>query len=120
MSDQIIINSFRVMASVGILDEERARLQPLVIDATVDVDGEKSGASDNLEDTLNYAALVEAIDAIVQERHHDLLEALADEIARASLTLDARVSRAEVVVTKVRPPIGFDVDSVAVRRSLSR
>ena len=120
MSDAIVVTGLRVVASVGVLDEERERPQPLIIDCVVDLDLERAGASDSLADTVNYAALVLAADQIARAKHHDLLESLAEEIARAGLDLDARISAVSVSVTKVRPPIGLDVDSVGVRRTLAR
>ncbi len=120
MSDAILVSGLRVVASVGVLDEERTRPQPLIIDCTIDVDLEAAGVSDALIDTVNYAQVVEQAEALVGARHHDLLESLAQEICQAILALDHRISGTTVSITKVRPPIGLDVDSVGVRRTLIR
>lgn len=120
MSDVIEIRGLRVLASVGVLPEEHARLQPLLLDLDVFVDLARAGASDHLEDTINYAEIVEVAVALIAERHHELLEAIADGIGRAALGLDERIEAVDVTVTKLRPPIGHDVATVGVRRHVER
>jgi dihydroneopterin aldolase len=120
MSDQILVSGLRVMAPVGVLEEERARPQPLSIDCALDVDLAVAGASDDLEDTVNYAEVALLADQLARARHHELLESLADEIASGILGLDDRIEGVEVVVTKLRPPIGLDLATVGVRRARRR
>jgi dihydroneopterin aldolase len=120
VTDTITISGLRVMASVGVLDEERQRIQPLIIDCVLEVDLTAAGASDALNDTINYATVIELAENLALSHHHDLLESLADEIARGSLALDDRIAGIDVAITKVRPPVGQDVHSVGVTRSLRR
>ena len=40
----------------------------------------KAGQTNNINDTVSYAEVANAIIAIVTSKHHDLLEHLADEI----------------------------------------
>ncbi len=119
-SDRIEIRSIRVVAPVGVLDEERDRRQPITIDIDVEVDLAQAGMSDALDDTVNYAAVVELAVRCTVASHHDLLESLADEIGRGTLGLDAAIQAVEVSVTKLRPPIALDVATVGVRRRVER
>ena len=120
MSDAIEIRDLRVLASVGVLEEEHARLQPLALDLTVEVDLARAGQSDHLDDTINYAEVIDVAVAVVTSHHHELLESIADEIGRGSLALDPRIHAVGVRVTKLRPPIGADVATVGVVRRVER
>ena len=119
-ADRIEVRGLRLVCSVGILEEERTRPQPLELSIDVEFDLTAAGLSDALADTLNYAAIVESARHIAADYHHDLLESLADEVGRSALELDERVIACEVTVTKLRPPIGHDVATVGVRRRSSR
>lgn len=119
-ADRIEVRGLRVVCSIGLLDEERSRRQPIEISFDVEVDLERAGASDDLADTIDYAALVAEAVHIAEAGHHDLLESLADEIGRAALGADERIQACEVTVTKLRPPIAHDVATVGVRRRQER
>jgi dihydroneopterin aldolase len=119
-SDLIRVRGLRIVASVGVLPEEHERLQPLILDLDVEVDLSEAGATDDLDATVNYAAITQAAVEVVTSRHHELLEAIGDEVARAALAIDRRISAIEVSVTKVRPPIGLDVDTVGIVRRVGR
>jgi hypothetical protein len=118
--DLIELRGLRIVASVGVLPEEHDRPQPLVLDLDVAVDLGAAGASDDLADTVNYAAVVDVAVEIAQRHHHELLEALGDEIGRATLALDGRISACRVSVTKTRPPIGLDIATVGIVRHVER
>ena len=120
MSDAIEIRDLRVLASVGVLAEEHQRLQPLSFDLDVEVDLTRAGQSDQLDDTINYAEVIDVVLAVVAARHHELLESIADEVGRRVLTLDARIRAVGVRATKLRPPIAADVATVGVVRRVER
>lgn len=120
MSDRVLISGLRVSAAVGVLAEEHGRLQPLSIDCELAVDLTKAGSSDDLDDTVNYAQVADGAVAIVAERHHELLESLADEIGQFALGLDGRIERATVTIRKLQPPLDLDLDWVGVVRTVCR
>jgi dihydroneopterin aldolase len=92
----------------GVLDEEREQGQTFLYDIELEV-GEW-GASDRIEDTVDYREVVEAVRE-VNERRFDLLEALASTVADTLLRRFA-VARVRVRVRK-RPP-GMSVEYTAV------
>jgi 7,8-dihydroneopterin aldolase/epimerase/oxygenase len=112
--DRIELRGLRLLGICGVLPEERERAQPLEIDLDVEADLAPAGASDALADTLDYGALVTAVEAVVQESQPQLLEALAERIA-AAVTADARVVSATVAVRKLRPPVPQDLATSGVR-----
>jgi 7,8-dihydroneopterin aldolase/epimerase/oxygenase len=113
--DRIEVRDLRVLGVHGVLPEERERPQPFALDLSVWLDVRPAGASDALEDTVDYAALAALAAGTVADRSFRLLEALADAVAQAVLGHDDRVAAAAVTVRKLRPPLPFDVGSVGVR-----
>jgi dihydroneopterin aldolase len=115
LGDRIEVRGLRVLAVHGVLDEERDRAQPFEVDLDVWLDVSAASASDALADTVDYGALIEQTAAEMTARRFDLLEALADHLARTLLAADSRVLRSAVTVRKLRPPVALDVASVGVR-----
>ena len=102
------------MGTHGVLPEEQQRAQPFEIDVNAEVDLRAAGASDSLDDTIDYGALATAVGQVVTVEHHRLLERLAERIAEVVLA-DARVQSATVTVRKLRPPVPVDLANAAVR-----
>jgi dihydroneopterin aldolase/2-amino-4-hydroxy-6-hydroxymethyldihydropteridine diphosphokinase len=117
--DHIYVNGLRLMALVGVLPHERDALQPVQIDVDLEVDLSEAGVTDNLDDTANYGAISTAIAEVVRTSSDTLLERLAARIADRVLHFD-HVEVADVMVTKLRPPIPEDLVSSAVRIVRSR
>lgn len=97
----------------GVLAEEQARGQPFEVDLRLGVDLSAAAASDQLEDTVDYGLLTEAVARIVELESYRLLERLADRIAGVCVSLEG-VRTVEVSVRKLRPPIPVQVSSVGV------
>lgn len=72
-----------------------------------------AGASDNLEDTVDYHAAVRAISELVRSSGSKLLEHLAERIAERLLGLSL-VIRVTVEVRKASPPVEEDVGAIGV------
>ena len=120
MSHTVEVRDLRCVAIIGALAEERERPQPIRVDLDVDLDVEVVGASDDLDDTVNYAVICDVALEILTTSRFVLLEAACDHVARAILGVDPRVRAVEIVVTKLRPPIPHDVATVGVRRRVGR
>ena len=115
MSDRIEVRDLRVTGTHGVLPEERDRAQPFSVDIVAWVDMEAAHQSDDLADTVDYAALAQAAADVVGGRSYRLLEALAGRLADALLITDSRLEAVEVTVRKLRPPLALDVGSAGVR-----
>ena len=117
--DHIYVNGLRLMALVGVLPHERDALQPVQIDVDIEVDLSEAVVTDNLDGTANYGEISNAIAEVVRAWSDTLLERLAARIADRVLHFD-HVEVADVMVTKLRPPIPEDLVSSAVRIGRSR
>ena len=108
------------MAYCGILPEEVARRQPFEIDIDIDCDLRAAGSSDDLENTIDYGAVVAGISNLATEGRYGLLERFASEVADYVLGYDKAMAT-RVSIHKLRPPVPQDLDSsgVTVRRDRS-
>ena len=98
----------------GVLAEEQARPQPFQVDVELIVDVTAAGESDDLDDTVDYSAVSEAVSRVVTAEQYRLLERLATRIAEVCRA-DPRVVGVVVEVRKLHPPVRTLLDYVAVR-----
>ena len=114
MTDRILIVGLRELGVHGVLPEEQARPQPFEVDVELEVDVTKAGASDDLDDTVDYAAVSEAIARVVSSERYHLLERLATRIGEVCCA-DTRVTGVTVTVRKLNAPVRAMINHVAVR-----
>ncbi len=114
MTDRILITGLRELGVHGVLPEEQVRPQPFEIDVELEVDVAKAGESDDLTDTVDYAAVSEAITRVVASESYRLLERLATRIGEVCRS-DPRVTGVTVTVRKLNAPVRALLDHVAVR-----
>ena len=121
MTDRIELRGLRLVAMVGALPEERDRAQPVELDLDVEANLSVAGVSDELVDTVDYGALCDVVErTVVGGGHVTLLEAMADQVGRAVLDADDRITRVTVAVRKLRPPVPQDLATTGVRITRSR
>jgi dihydroneopterin aldolase len=114
MTDRIELRGLRVRALVGVLPEERERVQPLEIDLDLHIDIDAAARSDDLADTVDYGAVCADVEALCASLRPQLLEVLAARIA--SVVLDRTgVAAVDVAVRKLRPPVPQDLATCGVR-----
>ncbi|MFL5959776.1 MAG: dihydroneopterin aldolase [Gaiellaceae bacterium] len=73
------VRKLRVFGRHGVHEEERERGQDFVFDVELDV-GER-GASDRLEEAVDYVEVARAVKEVSDARRYALLEALASALA---------------------------------------
>jgi dihydroneopterin aldolase len=112
--DRILISGLRELGVHGVLPEEQLRPQPFEVDIELIVDASAAGESDDLEETVDYGAVCEAVSRIVSSEQYRLLERLATRIAEVCRA-DPRVAGVVVEVRKLHPPVRALLDHVAVR-----
>ncbi|MFZ9933544.1 MAG: dihydroneopterin aldolase [Chthoniobacterales bacterium] len=112
--DRIRINSLRVLARIGVPDEERAAPQKLSIDVVMESDFR--GIADDLARTTDYAAVAAWLKAECARREVKLLETLAEELAAGLLEGFPQIRAVDLEVRKFVLPDTRDV-SVRVRRA---
>jgi dihydroneopterin aldolase/2-amino-4-hydroxy-6-hydroxymethyldihydropteridine diphosphokinase len=99
MTDQIQIRDLLLRTVIGINDEERRNRQDVLINITLRTDTRAAGASDNIQDAVNYRTVTKCIVELVEGSQFYLVEKMAAEIAAICLQ-DPRVEGATVRVEK--------------------
>jgi dihydroneopterin aldolase len=112
--DRVRITGIRALGVHGALPEEQVRAQPFEVDVELVLDLHAAGASDSLDDTVDYGAVCEAVSRVVATEHYQLLERLASRIAEVC-GADPLVQTTIVEVRKLHPPVPVLVDHVSVR-----
>jgi len=111
--DTITLTGLRASAFHGVFEHEKRDGQVFVIDVTVHLDFAAAAASDDLEATIHYGVLAEEIVGAVESDPVDLIETVAERIAR--VVLAHRAARlVSVTVHKPSAPITVPFDDVAV------
>ncbi len=109
----IRISNIRVYAYHGCMVEEGKIGSDYRVDLEVKADLKKSAKTDQLSDTVDYVHL----NRIVKEEmavRTKLLETVASSILDRILSELELVSKAQVKVSKLNPPIGGNVEMVSV------
>ena len=78
----VYIRGLRAQAVIGVHEWERHIRQTLVLDLEMASDTARAAASDQIADALDYAALSARVVALVEASEYQLLETLADAVAR--------------------------------------
>ncbi|MGH8949893.1 MAG: dihydroneopterin aldolase [Acidimicrobiia bacterium] len=119
MTDRIDLKGIEVLARHGVLEHEQVEPQVFQVDVTVYLDLTRAGASDDLDDTLDYGRLAQETHDLVQAESHQLIETVAHRVAGMVLG-DARVDRVVVTVHKPEAPIAVRFGDVAITIDRSR
>jgi FolB domain-containing protein len=99
MADQIQIKDLQLRTIIGINEEERRGRQDVVINIVLYADIRAAGASDDIDDAVNYRTITKRIIRLVEESQFCLVERLAAEIAAICLE-NPRVESVGVRVEK--------------------
>jgi dihydroneopterin aldolase len=111
--DRIAVRGVTAHANHGVYDWERERGQTFRVDAVLELDTAPAAAGDDLDRTVNYAALAQQLHAVLTGEPVDLLETLAQRLADTCLA-NPLVDAVEITVHKPEAELGVPFDDVAV------
>jgi 7,8-dihydroneopterin aldolase/epimerase/oxygenase len=109
----IEISGLSLYTHHGASEAEREIGQRLVLDLRLDLGEADATATDEIEDTVDYAEVCQLVALIAQQRSHRTLERLCGTIADRLLG-DYDLEGVWVKATKPEPPIPLPVDEVSV------
>ena len=115
----IQVNNIKIYAFHGCLDEEAKIGSEYRVDLAVKANLQNSAESDDLSDTVDYVHL----NLIVKEEmaiRSKLLEHVAQRILDRIFSELLMVKKAKVSVAKINPPLGGNVEDVALILSKKR
>jgi dihydroneopterin aldolase len=111
MVDQIIIKELQVYCRVGVPDKERAKPQRLLVTIEMDHDFTAAARDDQLDETIDYHAVVRRLSTFGKRRSWKLIETLAVDLAELVL----REFKPQRVSVEIRKFILPETRYVAVR-----
>jgi dihydroneopterin aldolase len=123
--DTITLSACTLDATIGILDFEQARTQPLEFEIDMVLDLECPADSEDVADTVNYAVITNQLELLAEAGRWWLLESLAKAICRTVLIPPApgepRADVKEVEVRLRKPTIlgGRAIPGIRMRRNTS-
>ena len=119
MQDRIIVEGIEFHGFHGVSAAEREVGHRFRVDLALELDLGPAGRSDDLEQTVDYAAAARAAQEIGTGPGVRLVETLAGRIAARLLEEFPLVEKVEVRVSKIHPPapLLFAASTVAIRRT---
>ena len=115
--DRISLTGITAFGHHGVHSFERQQGQQFVVDISCTLSG--AATTDDLEQTIDYGTLAQAVAADIERDPLNLIEALAGRIALTCLRYDA-IQCVEVTVHKPQAPMPVDVADVAVTLTRSK
>ena len=97
--DKIHLRELALRCIIGLYPEERTKKQDIIINLTLCTDLRAAGASDDLNDTVDYKAIKLNVLDFVENSSFQLIESLAEGIAGLCLKAD-KVSSVTVTIDK--------------------
>jgi len=121
MTDRIVLAGMAFLARHGVKEWEKVEEQRFEVDVELGVDLRGAAAADHIARTVDYRGVHESVRGVVEGPSVNLIETLAESIARVILATHGDV---EEVVVRVRKPdvdLGGPLDhaGVEIRRSRS-
>jgi dihydroneopterin aldolase len=114
--DTVSIRGLPVPAVIGVHDWERGIEQTLIFSVDMAADVRKPAATDDLADTLDYAAVARTISSVVRAGKFRLIETAAERVAE-HLLADHPISWLRL---EVRKPIAADAYTAIITIERSR
>ena len=114
MSDRIVLANMQFQGRHGVHDYEQVTPQPFEVDVELSLDLQPAGIDDDLERTVDYGAVYDAVRQIVESTTFRLLEALAEAICH-ELLADFEVEEVDVRLRKPAVKLGGPLDYAGVQ-----
>ena len=109
----IKLKNIRIHTNHGCLEEEKLIGSDYVVNIEVRANLKGSMVSDDLQDTIDYVSINNIVKKEMKKRSK-LLEHVCSRILDELFSKYENVLMAKVEVAKINPPIGGDMDSVAL------
>ena len=97
--DKITIKKAVYPCTLGTTKEEQAQKQTVILDINLFFDARKAGASDSLNDTINYSEINKQLKRFIDSKPFCLIEKIAEDVAHIILS-NYPTKKVEVIVKK--------------------
>ncbi|OJV32012.1 MAG: dihydroneopterin aldolase [Bacteroidales bacterium 36-12] len=110
---KIILEDMEFHAYHGVYDFEKTEGNTFLVTAVMDIDIQKAGVTDNLDDTLNYQSVYDVIKSEMLIPS-DLIEHISQRILGALKKQFPQIKHLTISLSKLNPPLGGKVEKVTV------
>lgn len=117
--DQIIIKNLKLHGYHGVYSGEKEEGQPFLVYLKLGCDLDQAKDSDNVQDTVDYAKVIEKIKTVFNSDRYNLIEALADDIASSILSDFSKVSTAKIKIKKPEAADSLKYAAVEVNKGIN-
>jgi 7,8-dihydroneopterin aldolase/epimerase/oxygenase len=114
MADLIRITGIKGFGYHGVFESERANGQDFYVDVELEVDLTRASVSDDVNDTINYAEVIDLVIEEITSNPVSLIEKLAGRIAERIKETYAQAALVTVTVHKPQAPVSADVKDISV------
>ncbi|MVB12036.1 Bifunctional folate synthesis protein [Caprobacter fermentans] len=118
--DRIIIEDLQVYAYHGVAQEERTIGQMFFVSLRIGSNLERAAASDDVNDTLNYADLCNDVQTVMQSGKCNLIEAAAMNIIQHLFRKYSDIAEISITLKKPWAPMGHHLKYAAVELERKR
>ncbi|MGH7635358.1 MAG: dihydroneopterin aldolase [Gemmatimonadaceae bacterium] len=114
--DKIVLHGLAFYAYHGVIPEENRLGQRFIVDVEMGVDTRAAGRTDELERTVDYAAVYNDVKQIIEGPTLRLLETLAEQIAAQILdahpvhAVRVRVRKPDVPMPAILEYVGVEIE----------
>lgn len=113
--DIVFIRGLEVRAIIGVRDWERQVKQMVVLNLEMKTDVKAAAATDDIDGTLSYSDVGNALETFVGNSSFELIETLAEQIAALVMT-EFGVDWLRLELIKPRPLSGHHAVGVVIER----
>ena len=106
MSDRVVLAGMEFLARHGVNDWEKVEPQRFEIDLELALDVRPAALADDLAKAVDYRGVYDTTRRVVEDNTFDLIETLAEAIAREVLGANAAVDEVTVRVRKPGVELG--------------
>ena len=111
----ITLKNCAFYARHGAFEQEASLGQRFFIDVVLEVDAGAALETDEVEKTVHYGHAYDIVERIVTGSRRNLIEALANDIAKALCAWSPLIRQADITVRKPSVPIAGILDYAEVR-----
>lgn len=114
MNDKIYIRDLEFIGYHGVFEEEKKLGQKFYISLELTTSTREAAINDDIVKTTHYGEVAESVKKVFFSKKYDLIETLAEDIAREVLLNFNLVSEVKLEIKKPWAPVGMPLKDVAV------
>lgn len=118
--DKILIRNLKIFAYHGVNPEEKVQGQNFILDIDAFVDISVPCKTDNVDDTVSYAEIIEETIRIFTSQKDDLVERAAERVSEGLFERFEKIKSLRILLKKPDAPIDADFEYVGVEIERNR